>query len=84
MSCVIGECVADIGFGAIAHADQVGCDRTASRGYNMGDDVAPKIGRGRVAVEQNDGRAASLVHIGDLALKDEDTLLRERHLGRDG
>jgi len=50
-------------FGGIAHADQIRRDQPAVS-FQLGNDVAPQIGRGRVAVQKQDRPARAAFVIG--------------------
>src|SRR5262249_16906023 len=61
----------------IAHADQVGGDAAASW-LQVRQDVAPKVRRGGIAVQQHDGVALSQLHVRHLAAEDSPPLLLVR------
>ena len=54
---------------AVAHADQVAGDEPAEAGA-VGHDVAPQVGRGGVAVLEDDRRAGAGVDVGHAAAVD--------------
>ena len=69
---VIDEAIGAVGGAArIAHPDEVGRETSAEPG-EVRNDVAPEVGGGRVAVEEDDRVAAADVHIGHLYARDVD------------
>src|SRR5579862_3749928 len=52
----------------ITHANEVRSD-TASKAFQRGDDVAPEVGRGRVAMQEDNGVASAHLYIGHLESK---------------
>jgi hypothetical protein len=67
---VIDEAIAAAGRLARApHADEVG-SQTASGVGQLRDDVAPEIGRRRVAVQEHDGIAGPDVDVGHVGVED--------------
>ena len=72
---VVDEAVGAVaGLAGVAHADQVGGE-AASEGRDVRNDVAPEVGGGGVAVEEDDrlGRVAVAgVDVGHLAVEDAD------------
>jgi hypothetical protein len=58
----------------VAHADQIG-RKTASQFLEVGDDVAPEIGRRGVAMQEHNGVTGARLDIGRFAPQDVHTLL---------
>ena len=56
-----------------AHADQVRRQATGLLGQRW-DDVAPEVGRSRVAMQEDQGWAAAFIDVGHLRIEDGDTL----------
>jgi hypothetical protein len=67
-------------FGGIAHADHIRRDQPAAS-RKPGNDVAPEIGRGRIAVQKQHRRALAAFMIGHAAVEHIDGLLGERLFG---
>jgi len=63
-------------FGGIAHADQIRRDQAAIS-FQFGNDVAPKIGRGRVAMQKQHRRSLAALVIGHAATQHIDGLFCE-------
>jgi hypothetical protein len=75
---MIDEAVAAIwGDPGIAHANVVRRE-AAPQGQQMGDDIAPEVGWGGVAVQKNDWIALAGVDIGDVGIKQRDCWLRSK------
>src|SRR5207302_7058662 len=64
-------------FGGIAHADQIRRDQPAAS-LQFGNDIAPQIGRGRIAMQKQHRRAFAALVIGDVATWHLDGLFCER------
>ena len=58
----------------VSHADQVRCD-DATESFGVGHDVPPEKGRRRIAVEEQDGVAFSLINAGHGLAQHCDALL---------
>jgi hypothetical protein len=67
-------------FGGIAHADQVRRDQPAAP-LKFGNDVAPQIGRGRIAVQKQHRRALAALVIGHAGAQHLDGLFCQRLFG---
>ena len=73
---MIREAVGDIRLAGAAEADQIGRDAARDR-RNMRDDVAPDIRGGRVAMQEQDDRAACTCrHIGHGGVENVDVVAR--------
>ena len=79
---MVEESVGDVRLVGSAHADEVGRDGTSHRG-DVGDDVAPQIGRGRIAMQKQNGIPLALVDVVHLRAMNLHVLGLERELGRD-
>jgi hypothetical protein len=64
-------------FGGIAHADQVRRDQPAAP-LQFGNDVAPQIGRGRIAVQKQHRRTLAALVIGHAGAEHVDGLFCQR------
>jgi hypothetical protein len=64
-------------FGGIAHADQIRRDQAAAS-FQFGNDIAPQIGRGGVAVQKQHRRSLAALVIGHAAAQHLDGLFCER------
>src|SRR5262249_60827173 len=71
---VVDEPISSTGrLAGVAHPDQVGGE-AAVTARDVGDDVAPEIGRRRVAVQEDDRIPGACVDVGHLGVEDSDTL----------
>jgi hypothetical protein len=77
-----GERVAAGDLVGFAHADQVRGD-AAAEVLHVRENVAPEVGRRRVAVQEDDRLPGPGVHVRHLRVLDADPRARERVLGRD-
>jgi hypothetical protein len=68
--------------GGIAHADQVRRDQVAVA-VKLGNDVAPEIRRGRVAVQEQHRRTLAAFVVGDAGVEYIDGLFAERLFGHE-
>ena len=66
--------------GGIAHADQIRHDQPAQT-FQLGDNVAPEIGRGRIAVQEQHGTSLAAFVIGHAGVKHIDEFFAERLFG---
>ena len=64
----------------VAHADEIGSN-TPSHAGQMGNDVAPQVGTGWVAVKEDNGNALSFVDIQHRLPVDNSGLFGERKVG---
>ena len=71
---VIDESIVDCGLTRLAHADQVGSE-TAPFSLEARDDVAPEIGRRRIAVQEDDRLARAGLTVVDGGIEDRDVVL---------